>query len=140
MNKKNQLIASILAAALLSGGIMFYAGMKYQQKKSPTERRLESRNFSGSRGGQGRQIMGPGGRGPGEEFMAGEVLSKDDKSVTVKTRDGGSKIIYFTHETPIGKSVSGSSSDLENGKQVMINGKNNPDGSFTANNIQIRPN
>jgi len=59
--------------------------------------------------------------------------------MTVKTKDGGSKIVYFSDSIEIGKTTSGSSADLENGKQVMINGKANQGGSFTAQNIQIRP-
>jgi hypothetical protein len=54
-------------------------------------------------------------------------------------QDGSSKIVYFSDSTMIGKSTQGAASDLNTGEQVMANGTSNPDGSITAQNIQIRP-
>ncbi|OIO07392.1 hypothetical protein CO115_00755 [Candidatus Falkowbacteria bacterium CG_4_9_14_3_um_filter_36_9] len=55
-------------------------------------------------------------------------------------RDGGSKIVFLSDSTSIGKTTDGTVADLEAGKQVTINGKDNSDGSVTAQSIQIRPN
>lgn len=141
MKSKN--IAIAVVALLTVGGGAFYGGTIYE--KSSLEKqgllRTASTQFGNRTPGQGRP-QGAGGfvrGGENGEVVTGEILTKDDKSVTVKTRDGGSKIVYFSESTEIGKTTDGSSADLENGKQVTINGKANQDGSFTAENIQIRP-
>jgi hypothetical protein len=69
----------------------------------------------------------------------GDIISKDDKSVTVKNRAGGSQIIFFAPSTAIGKTTSGTAADLTVGENIMVNGTANPDGTITATNIQIRP-
>lgn len=70
---------------------------------------------------------------------AGEIISKDDKSLTLKLRDGGSKIVLFGNSVAISHSVLGAISDLAVGGQVVVNGTTNTDGSVTASTIQIRP-
>ena len=124
----------------------FFAGMKYGQSKSSGN--FSQRNFqnlSPEERQQRAQQMGAnvGGRirlGQGEDgFAGGEIISKDDKSITVKLQDGGSKIIFFSDTTQVGKFVDGTSGDLEIGKTVMVNGTTNQDGSITAQSIQLRP-
>lgn len=132
----NKISASIVAAAIIIGGVSFYGGMKYAQSNAVAglaqgDQRMAA-SSAGLRGGRG------GSRSMGD-FAAGEIIGKDDKSVTVKLRDGGSKIIFYSDVTEVDKFVNGNSADLEIGKMVIVNGKANPEGSMTAQSIQIRP-
>ncbi len=141
-------IAPVLITAVVVGGLSFYGGMQYQQSAQTAQRSQRMQQF-GAMGGQG----GPGafgdfggGSGAGIQgrnaqggLINGEIISQDDKSITVKNRDGGSKIVFFSGTTSIVKTVDGVTADLANGKNVLVVGTTNSDGSVTAQNIQIRP-
>ena len=147
----NKLIPIIIAVAVIVGGA-FYSGMKYGQGKA--QRGLSQadfqnlRNLSPEERQQRLQQMGMAGAGfqnrgfdsrTGEGFVSGEIIFKDQKSITVKLRDGGSKIVFYSDATEVGMLVNGALSDLEVGKQVIVNGKANQDNSITAQSIQTRP-
>lgn len=138
---KNKLIVIFIIAIIIIGGGSFYGGMKYGQSKSNGA----PANFRNMTAAQRQQLFGSsqawvaGGRANSGGFVNGQIIAKDDKSITVKTPDGGSKIIFLAGSTQISKSVSGAVADLNNGQEVMVNGTTNSDGSITANNIQIRP-
>lgn len=127
--KKEHLIASIAVAIVLMSGCYY---MGYQSgKNSITNQFANGMPGGGTRnGGMGRNIGGNAN---------GEVISKDDTSITVKGRDGSSKIVLYTPTTQVMKSTSGSSTDITVGSQVLVQGKTNSDGSVTAQNISIRP-
>ncbi len=126
MNKKTQIIVGFVVVAALS----FYGGMKYNQSKAVTNTRTGTGQFAGGQRGT---------RGGGTGAVMGEILSKDDTSITVKMRSGGSSIVFLTANTPVMKSVAGANTDLAVGQQVMVFGTPNSDGSVTAQSIQIRP-
>jgi hypothetical protein len=132
MNKKILMIT--IAALIIGGGGGFFGGMKYQQNKKPT-------NLFANRGSQNGQ--GPasfrGGNTNSGSMAVGEIISKDDKSITVKTQNGGSKIIFFSSSTTIAKMAEGQVADLNVGETVTATGTSNQDGSITAQSIQIRP-
>lgn len=140
----NKLIVVALAVAVVVGGGAFFGGMKYAQSKSPSgqfSRQGLSANASDAfgqdhGGGTGRQFGGQRGGG----FTAGEIISKDDKSLTVKLQDGGSKIIFLSDSTGVTKSAEGTLNDLEIGKNITVTGTANSDGSVTAQSVQVRPN
>jgi hypothetical protein len=126
--KNNLLIIAILVIVVGVGG--FFAGMKYQQSKRPAF----SRQFDGQQG----MRTGQGNR-QGFRPVNGEIISNDDKSITVKLQDGSSKIVLISDKTSINKAADATKDDLKNGEKVMVFGQENSDGSVTAQNIQLNP-
>ena len=134
---KQYLIIIVLIVAV--GGGAFFGGMKYQQSKQPNF----SRQFAeqGARMGQG-QIQGNAGLPAGRQGfrpVSGEIISGDEKSITVKLQDGSSKIILLTDKTEINKASEATKDDLKTGEKVAVFGTENSDGSVTAQNIQLNP-
>lgn len=131
MNDKMKI--SIVAIILIA--ISFYSGMKFDQSQSASVRNAFIQRGAGARGdfaGAQGSMRGNGG------FISGEVLSIDATSITIKLKDGGSKIIFVSNSTSILKSDAGTLADISIGKQVTITGSANPDGSVTAQSIQFR--
>ncbi len=133
-------IKILVGVCLIVGAGSFAAGVLYGGMQNTPKQ-----NFAGSSdqagggmggGGQGRGGRNFGGRGGATN---GEVISKDDKSITLKMRDGGSKIIFYTQTTKTMKSIEGNISDIDIGTNIMANGDANPDGSITAQMLNIRP-
>jgi hypothetical protein len=71
--------------------------------------------------------------------VAGEIISKDDKSITVKLQDGSSKIVMLSTTTQINKAQTVDATSLVVGETVRVIGNVNADGSVTAQDIQINP-
>lgn len=139
--KKNSIY---IAVYIIIGAVCFYAGTLYGQNtgKSAASNNQQVGSQTGQQFGMRTGVSAAGqrgARGNGGGFVMGEVLSKDDTSITVKVRDGGSKIVFYSDSTEVSKFVEGALSDLEVGKTVSINGKSNQDGSVTAQTIQLRP-
>jgi hypothetical protein len=135
MSKKNIIILSVVGVLALGGA--FYGGVAFEKTKTP--RRTLASNFpAGQRPAGGNANFARGGMGGGG-FVSGEIISKDDKSVTVKMPGGSTKIIFYSGTTTVGKATAGSADDLTVGAQVTATGPTNSDGSVTAQNIQIRP-
>jgi hypothetical protein len=129
-------LLGILAVVIVVAGAAFYGGMKYDQSKTLGARQQRLGQFqAGQAGGSARGSFGQTGGG----LTRGEIIKKDDASITVKLPDGGSKIIFFSGTTHVGKTVDGSPADLEVGKTVMASGKAGSDGSIAADTIQIQP-
>ena len=150
MKKQNLVIAIVVGVVLITG--TFYGGMQYGIKNTAKSQVMQgSRNSASAFAGGGQRTAGQGGQraggtqgggmsnGGAGDFAAGEIISKDGTSATIKTRDGGSKIVFFSDKTLVDKSVSGVTGDLSIGQQITVNGKASTDGSVVAQNIQIRP-
>lgn len=115
--------AAVVVIIALSGS--FYGGMQYQKSKA---------------GGRGAFTAGAAGRTGGMGgFATGDILSHDDTGITIKMRDGSSKIILVPASAAVLKSTSGSLGDLSVGQSVTVTGSTNADGSINAQTVQIRP-
>jgi len=125
----------IIIAVIIAGGAGFFVGTQLGGGKTANPQpSFGQGNFRG-------QGTGVAGRGTGSNggFAAGSIISADSNSITVKLRDGSSKIIFVSSSTEIMKSVQGSISDLAVGDQVTVTGTSNSDGSVTSQSVQIRP-
>ena len=69
---------------------------------------------------------------------SGEVVSMDTTSLTLKLRDGGSRIVFLGSSTPIMKTTEGALSDITVGSAIIAGGELNPDGSINARSLEIR--
>lgn len=130
---KNNLIIGILVVALVAGGA-FFAGMKYQQSKTPAR----GTGFQMTNG----QNFRPGGRGQGQAGfrpVTGDILSVDGNSITVKLADGTSKIVFISEKTAINKAATATKDELKVGIRIAAYGTDNTDGSVSAQNIQLNP-
>jgi hypothetical protein len=130
MKKISLIIILIIILATVGGG-SFYGGMVYGKSNN------KRFNFEG--------IGAPTGMGGGNNITnrqggsTGEIISKDEQSITIKLIDGGSKIIFVSDSVEVNKYAAGSIADLQVGENVMVQGTANSDGSVTAKTIQIRP-
>lgn len=124
----------IVLAAIVFGIGGFFGGMKYQE----TKRSAFTGRF-GAGGMMGRGIQGPGGDRMGVRPVMGEIVTTDETSITVKTQDGSSKIILLSEMTTYSTSSAVTKKDLTVGAKVGIFGKENTDGSVTAQTVQLNP-
>lgn len=134
---KNKKIIGAIVICLVVAGISFYGGMKYNSLKSSASQLANRASFSQNGGTRG--IAGARGGINSGGLVSGEILSKDDKSMTIKLNNGGSKIVFFSPSTKVEKTVDGSIVDVIVGKQITVIGVANSDGSINATSIQLRP-
>ena len=135
---KNNLIIAVVISLVVGGGIGYFVG-KQTAAQQRTTFNGQVRQFGQGGGSGGDRFMsrngGPGGMRP----VAGEIISKDDSSITVKMPDGSSKIVLVSDKTAVNKSAKGTLSDLKTGEQVAAFGTQNSDGSVTAQSVQLNP-
>lgn len=138
---QKQIITAVVISVMVSGVGGFLAGKSYATKASPFAREASFAQFGGGQfgqgGGGGGQRMMPR-NGSSGAMISGEIIAKDDLSLTVKLRDGGSKIIFLPEKTEVMKTASGTIADVTVGATVMVSGTPNQDGSVTAQTLSIR--
>ncbi|MFH2019490.1 MAG: hypothetical protein ABII80_02660 [bacterium] len=126
----------LVILGLVIGGISFYGGTLYQKGRTPSfaDRIGFTRpGASGQQGGtQGRQAGFSGNRP-----ISGEVISSDATTLTLKLSDGSSKIVLLSDKTVINKTEATDISVLTPGVSLTVFGASNPDGSISADNINL---
>ena len=128
MKNNITILIAVLCLVLGFGGGYFFKN--YQVGKMRP-------NFGGQLGDRQRNGQVPQAGFGG--MTLGEVISLDEKSMTVKMQDGGTKMIILGDSTTYTKTQSIEKSGLSIGNQVRVSGNANSDGSITAQNVQINP-
>src|SRR3989344_2798415 len=135
MNTK--IIVGVVGAVVIAG-VAFYGGIVYGKSSAPVRGQFANGQFiGGPKGAGGGTGMRGGANGGG--LTAGEIISKDATSITIKMQDGSTKIVLVSDSTQIMKTSAGSSGDLSVGTTVAVTGTANSDGSITGQSVQIRP-
>lgn len=143
---KTNHIVSVLVLLVVFSTASFFVGTKYQQNKITTGFNQRMANDGSGMGqGMGRNntnntdTVKNRGQTPGFRQTVGEIISLDDKSITVKMIDGSSKIVLISDSTTVNQSVTASKNDLKVGISVAVRGDQNTDGSVSSSNIEINP-
>jgi len=138
---KNKIVIIAIVAVLVVGAGAFWGGMKYQESRGLAGLSSKGGNliFSGQPGqgamaGNFRNV----GNAANGDLINGEIIAKDEKSLTLKLRDGGSKIVFYSASTQLQEMASTTPASLVIGKQITASGTANSDGSVTAKSIQLR--
>jgi len=109
----------------------FIVGFLVQKSRTPS---FPNGNMAGGRNSVNR----PGNTQTSNlKQTMGEITKIDDYSITVKTPNGGSKIVLTSDSTTINKATTGTKDDLKVGASVSITGDSNTDGSITGKTINI---
>lgn len=131
---KNSTMIMIVIAIVIAGAAGFFGGMQWQKSQ-----RGNFAQFAGNGQGRNGNANGQGRFGNGMRPVVGEIISADDKSITVKLMDGSSKIVILSSQTLVNKAATGSITDLKTGERVSAFGTTNADGSMTAQSVQLNP-
>jgi len=139
--QKNKIV-TIVIIALVVIGVSFYGGMKYGQSGSPVRgtgpNGMPTGNFSQRTGQFGTSTVSRENRVLGG-MVAGQILSIDGNNLTIKSQDGGSRIVFLSASTTVSKMTTGTVKDLIVGSEVSVSGASNSDNSINAASIQLRP-
>lgn len=151
MEKIKLNLAYVIGISVLVLILGFLGGMQYQKSQLVKNNQgmfigntQNMRNFSGNNTGVRTQrtssmtgnfnsTMPKNNNG----LIIGEISSVDDNTITIKTKDGSSKIIIYSTNTNINKSTQGEKEDLKTGVNINVFGKSESNGTVSANNIQI---
>lgn len=135
---KNNIVITVLIVIII-GVIGFFAGVKYQESKQPAFSRQFGNGQQGTPQGTQRGGTRTGINRAGSRQVIGEIMSQDEKSITVKLTDESSKIVLLSETTTVNTATKAAITDLKVGEKVAVFGPQNTDGSVTAQTIQLNP-
>ncbi len=149
---KNNNTVTMVVIGVIALTLGFFGGLQYGNYQRIQMMRSGGAQFfteqGGAGGGFGGRMMGGQqgaggnrmmGRTGGSRPIYGQIVSQDDKSITVKLNDGSSKIVILSVTTSINKASAATVQDLKTGDTVAVFGTTNNDGSVTAQNVQLNP-
>ncbi|EKD80424.1 MAG: hypothetical protein ACD_40C00103G0007 [uncultured bacterium] len=136
--KNTNLILTVALTAVLMGGVGFWGGSKYTQNQR-ISRLAEMGGRTGGSPQNIRDVNSPSIGNRGNGIFVGEITAKDDKSVTVKSMDGSSKIVILADSTTYRVSSEVKADEVIVGKTISVLGIANSDGSTTATSIELNP-
>lgn len=153
MNRKFLSIALLIGVFTVAGA--FYGGIQYAQNQSAFAHSFDlsqTNTNSQNKGGMMQDDMMGNGmmknmRGgmmqnmqsnPDMVLAAGEIAQIDDGSLTLKNEKGEMRKVMIDSSTQLKKSEEASMDDLEEGKRASVIGRVNPDGSITAQVVQVK--
>lgn len=123
---------AVILTALVFGTAGFFGGRQYQKKQRPSfmngQFQMGGNRQNGNQARNGAAIGQP---------TSGEIVSLEDKTLTIKAQDGSSKIIVFSDSTKVNKTSEGARDDLKIGEQIMVIGTTGSDGTVTAQTISL---
>lgn len=141
-NLKQIFSVSTIIIAIITLAAGFAGGVFYQKSKVPSFARNgqfqmaggNSSNRSGTKSGNGsgapnQRIMSRG--------ISGEITNIDGSSITIKTPDGGSKIVMISDSTVVNQATAVDKTNLKVGLPITISGDQNTDGTVTGKIINI---
>lgn len=145
-NLKKYFTKSTIIISLISLGIGFAAGFFFEKSRTPSFGEGRIKGMPSQTGGPQGQVRGASTSSSKNGSVTqtsnlkqtiGEITKMDDTSITIKTTDGGSKIVLLSDSTTFNKAAPSSKSDLKTGLKVTITGDSNADGSITGKTINI---
>ncbi|MDD5438287.1 MAG: DUF5666 domain-containing protein [Patescibacteria group bacterium] len=130
---KNSTVIALAIVCLLLGGAAGYF-------VTTTFIKPNAKNFNGMAG----QFVARGTNGGARNansmgLVSGELIKMDNGSMSIKLRDGSSKLVLTTPSTEAVKMASTTLDTLKVGENVIVSGTANADGSLTAQTVQVRP-
>lgn len=156
MNRTISIIVGVVIAALLAGGC-FWEGMNVGKAQASADQSsfYSSRGFPNGAGGTGGTgtnggnstgtgtggtggtgFGGRGGGAAGANGAAGTVTAVNGDTITMTTTQGTTVTVQIPANTPILKSVAGSTSDIQVGSHLTVIGARSGD-NIAATGVQL---
>lgn len=139
MNKIWMIVIAVVLAIAVAGG-SFYGGMAYQRNQANQVRAnfLRARGLDTNAGQNGANNGGGTRQGFFGGGANGQVKSINGNVLTLSTAQNVTTV-NLTNSTVIDKSVQGSTSDLQPGMRILVQGQRDSQGNITATQITILP-